>query len=94
MDFLVPGRSAELPAHSAGELDATLVLAVPLDETSVKCRQGPPRALPHRDGAAPWTGVVPIELDAPGADPGVASRGGGAARAAAGGAVADRRLGG
>jgi drug/metabolite transporter (DMT)-like permease/nitroimidazol reductase NimA-like FMN-containing flavoprotein (pyridoxamine 5'-phosphate oxidase superfamily) len=62
VDFLVPGRSGELRAHSAGELEATLVLAVPLRETSVKSRQGPPRAVPNRDGTAPWTGVIPIEL--------------------------------
>ena len=61
VDFLIPGRRAELPAHSAEELAATLVLSVPLDETSVKSRTGPPNAIEPRDGA-PWTGVVPIEL--------------------------------
>ena len=62
VDFLVPGRSADLPTHSAEELESTLVLSIPLDETSVKSRQGPPRAVAPRDGTAPWTGLVPIEL--------------------------------
>ncbi len=70
VDFLVPGRSAELPAHSAEELAATLVLSVPLDETSVKSRRGPPVAVEPRDGKAPWTGVVPIELARPAPEPG------------------------
>ncbi len=62
VDFVLPGRSAALPAHTAAELDATLVLAVPLDEASVKSRQGPPRAVAPRGPATPWTGVIPLEL--------------------------------
>ncbi len=62
VEFVVPGRSAALPPHTAAELDATLVLAVPLDEVSVKARQGPPRAVAGRRPAAAWTGVVPLEL--------------------------------
>ena len=62
VDFLHPGRSAELPAHTEQELRAAMVLAVPLEETSVKARVGPPRTVPRRDGTTPWTGVVPLEV--------------------------------
>jgi nitroimidazol reductase NimA-like FMN-containing flavoprotein (pyridoxamine 5'-phosphate oxidase superfamily) len=63
VDFLIPGRSRELPAHTRQELAATLVLEVDLTETSVEVRSGGPKASPARDGApAPWTGVVPLAV--------------------------------
>jgi nitroimidazol reductase NimA-like FMN-containing flavoprotein (pyridoxamine 5'-phosphate oxidase superfamily)/drug/metabolite transporter (DMT)-like permease len=58
VDFMVPGRSALLPASTAKELAATLVLAVPLAEASVKARTGPPQP---GEGDA-WTGVVPLRV--------------------------------
>jgi drug/metabolite transporter (DMT)-like permease/nitroimidazol reductase NimA-like FMN-containing flavoprotein (pyridoxamine 5'-phosphate oxidase superfamily) len=61
IDFLVPGRTRELPAHTRQELAATLVLAVPLHEVSVKARSGPPK--PASPGSAsPWTGVIPFTV--------------------------------
>ncbi len=59
VDFLIPGRSAELPAITANELRATRVVAVPLDEASVKARAGGP--VPA-GGPGPWTGVIPLRL--------------------------------
>lgn len=61
VDFLLPGRTRELPEHRSGELAATLVLAVPLREVSVKARSGPPAPASPR-GARPWTGVIPLAL--------------------------------
>ncbi|MDQ3905732.1 MAG: pyridoxamine 5'-phosphate oxidase family protein [Actinomycetota bacterium] len=61
VDFLLPGRSSELPAHKPQELGATLVLAVPLHEVSVKARSGPPPPASSR-GTQPWTGVIPLAL--------------------------------
>jgi nitroimidazol reductase NimA-like FMN-containing flavoprotein (pyridoxamine 5'-phosphate oxidase superfamily) len=51
------------------ETDATVVLAMPLDEASVKIRSGPPKDaakdldLPH------WTGVIPLRLSSGAAIP-------------------------
>jgi nitroimidazol reductase NimA-like FMN-containing flavoprotein (pyridoxamine 5'-phosphate oxidase superfamily) len=61
VDFLLPGRARELPAHTRQELAATLVLAVALDEVSVKARSGPPTSEP-RAGTSPWTGVIPLTV--------------------------------
>lgn len=54
------GRSAEAAPPSPAELAATLVLAIPLDEASVKVRAEGPRAAGA--GAAPYTGVIPLGL--------------------------------
>jgi uncharacterized protein len=54
------GRSAEAAEPSAAELAATLVLAIPLDEASVKVRAEGPR---EGEGAA-YTGVIPVALRA------------------------------
>ena len=62
VEFMVPGRTAQLPSHTPQELAATIVIAIPLAEASVKARSGPPRLVAHRDGADPWTGVIPIRL--------------------------------
>jgi nitroimidazol reductase NimA-like FMN-containing flavoprotein (pyridoxamine 5'-phosphate oxidase superfamily) len=61
VDSLLPGRTSELPAHKPQELSATLVLAVPLHEVSVKARSGPPPPASPR-GRRPWTGVIPLAL--------------------------------
>jgi drug/metabolite transporter (DMT)-like permease/nitroimidazol reductase NimA-like FMN-containing flavoprotein (pyridoxamine 5'-phosphate oxidase superfamily) len=61
VEFLLPGRTEQLPAHTRQELAATLVLAVPLHEVSVKARSGPPKSQP-REGMAPWTGVIPLAV--------------------------------
>ncbi|MEH0933859.1 pyridoxamine 5'-phosphate oxidase family protein [Micromonospora psammae] len=68
---LLPGRWAEIRPPSAKELAATLVLALPLDECSVKVSAGPPDD-PDDDLDQPvWAGVVPVfeTLGAPQPDP-------------------------
>ena len=41
-EHLLPGRWTEARHPNRKELNATLVLALPLDETSVKISDGPP----------------------------------------------------
>ncbi|MBA3654259.1 MAG: pyridoxamine 5'-phosphate oxidase family protein [Actinobacteria bacterium] len=61
VEHIVPGRSADARAASDKELKATLVLALPLEEVSVKVRTGGPLD-DEVDLALPaWTGVVDIE---------------------------------
>jgi nitroimidazol reductase NimA-like FMN-containing flavoprotein (pyridoxamine 5'-phosphate oxidase superfamily) len=56
----LPGRWDTLRPPTTRELAATLVLAVPLDEWSVKVSDGPPTD-PEEDLDAPvWAGVLPI----------------------------------
>jgi nitroimidazol reductase NimA-like FMN-containing flavoprotein (pyridoxamine 5'-phosphate oxidase superfamily) len=59
-DHLMPGRWDEVRPPLPRELAATIVLRLPLDETSVKIRTGPPSS----DGDPPedpgWAGVVPL----------------------------------
>ena len=59
-EHLMPERWAELRAPLAKEIAATTVLALPLDEWSVKVSAGPPDD-PDDDLDAPvWAGVLPM----------------------------------
>lgn len=62
VEHVVPGRSAVARPPTPRELDATLVLALPLREASAKVRTGPP----HDDEADMaldvWAGVIPLTL--------------------------------
>lgn len=59
-EHLQPGRWDELRAPSRKELAATSVLALPLDEWSVKVSDAPPDD-PSSDLDAPvWAGVLPL----------------------------------
>ena len=63
-EHVIPGRWGEVRPPSRQELDATLVLALPLDEASAKVRTGPP-ADDEEDYALPvWAGVLPLEVSA------------------------------
>ena len=71
VEHILPGRSAEVRRPSARELEATQVLAVPLQEASAKVRKGPPKDA-RRDYALPiWAGELPLRLEvlAPVSDP-------------------------
>ena len=62
VDRLLPGRREALRASTAGELDATQVVALRLDAVSAKVRTGGPDdpvddLLPHL-----WGGVIPLAL--------------------------------
>jgi len=58
-DHLMPGRWDEVRPPTARELAATLVLALPLDEVSVKVRTGGPSADDPSDPTV-WAGVLPL----------------------------------
>jgi nitroimidazol reductase NimA-like FMN-containing flavoprotein (pyridoxamine 5'-phosphate oxidase superfamily) len=61
-EHVLPRRSAEVRPPSRGELMATRVLALRLDEASAKLRVGPPID-DEEDLALPvWAGVLPLGL--------------------------------
>ncbi len=60
-EHLLPGRWAEARHPNKKELAATLVLALPLDEISVKVSDGPPDDEPSDVDRPIWAGVVPIQ---------------------------------
>ena len=57
---LIPGRWDSLRPPTRKELAATMVLAVPLTEASVKVRTGPPKDDPADLESSVWAGVVPL----------------------------------
>jgi hypothetical protein len=62
-DKLMPGRWDEVRPPTTKELAATLVLAVALEEASVKVRSGPPsddEPVPNPDRV--WAGELPLRL--------------------------------
>ncbi|MCM0674961.1 pyridoxamine 5'-phosphate oxidase family protein [Micromonospora phytophila] len=59
-EHLLPGRWAAIRPPSAKELAATLVLALPLTECSVKVSAGPPDDPPDDLDREVWAGVVPV----------------------------------
>jgi uncharacterized protein len=71
---LVPGRWAEVRPPNRKELKATAILAMPIEEASVKARSGPPTDDDTPDAAADvWAGEVPVvtTFGAPVASPGL-----------------------
>ncbi len=63
-EHVVPGRWAEVRPPSRQELQATLVLSLPLTEASAKIRTGPP-VDDEADYSLPvWAGEVPLRLTA------------------------------
>lgn len=59
---LIPGRWAQARPPTRKELAATAVLALSLDEASVKVRTGPPKDEPEDYQLDIWAGVVPSAL--------------------------------
>jgi nitroimidazol reductase NimA-like FMN-containing flavoprotein (pyridoxamine 5'-phosphate oxidase superfamily) len=58
---LIPGRWDEVRAPDRKELKATQILAMPIDEASVKARTGPPSDDDSEDAErGTWAGVVPV----------------------------------
>ncbi|MGW6456041.1 pyridoxamine 5'-phosphate oxidase family protein [Streptomyces sp. NPDC055078] len=71
VDHVVPGRSADSTAPDARELAATALLRIPLRESSLKSRTGPPvepGTDPSGEGTATgsgddhWSGVIPVAV--------------------------------
>jgi len=61
-DHLVPGRWDHVREPTRKELAATAVMAVPLDEASVKVRTGGPKDDPEDYDSDVWAGVLPAAL--------------------------------
>ena len=57
---LFPGRVAELRAHSAKELAATLVLRMTVDEWTLKVSDGWPEDGPVDVAGPAWAGILPL----------------------------------
>ena len=77
VDHLMPGRRADVRKSTSKELNATSLLALPIETFSTKCRVGPPSDSKSDMDTKVWAGVVPLELregepiDAPDILPGV-----------------------
>ena len=61
-DHVAPGRWQEIRQPTEKELQATTVLAVPLEEVSAKVRTGPPLDDEEDYSLSVWAGVLPFEL--------------------------------
>jgi hypothetical protein len=59
-DALLPGRRRDARPPSRRELAATRVIAMALDECSVKVSDRPPSVVADDAGWSPWTGIVPL----------------------------------
>jgi nitroimidazol reductase NimA-like FMN-containing flavoprotein (pyridoxamine 5'-phosphate oxidase superfamily) len=62
VESIVPGRTADARPPSERELRGTTVLALPLDEASVKVRTGGPKEEEFDMDLPVWAGVVPLSL--------------------------------
>jgi nitroimidazol reductase NimA-like FMN-containing flavoprotein (pyridoxamine 5'-phosphate oxidase superfamily) len=62
VERIVPGRSDDVRGPSEGELDATEVLALSLEEASAKIRTGPPLDSPSDYALQTWAGELPLRL--------------------------------
>jgi hypothetical protein len=64
VDHLMPGRRADLRKSTIKELNATSLLALPIETFSCKRRMGPPSDSKSDLDAPVWAGVVPLQLNA------------------------------
>jgi nitroimidazol reductase NimA-like FMN-containing flavoprotein (pyridoxamine 5'-phosphate oxidase superfamily) len=62
LDHLVPGRWEDSRQPDDKELQATIVLAMPIEEASVKTRSGPPKDAAKDLELPYWTGVIPLQI--------------------------------
>jgi len=71
VEAAIPGRWEDVRHPSEAELQAVMVLRIPLLEVSAKVRSGPPNDLEEDYGLGCWAGVIPLRQTpaAPVADP-------------------------
>lgn len=60
VEHLLPGRSREAREADAKELEATLVVRLPLTEASAKIRSGPPKEAARDQDLPVWAGILPL----------------------------------
>jgi uncharacterized protein len=63
-EHLVPGRWKDIRVPTPGELKATSVLSIPIDEASAKVRTGPPVDDEDDYAMSTWAGVLPLSITA------------------------------
>lgn len=61
VEHIVPGRLPHLRPMTDKEINATMVVSIPIDEASIKTRTGPPTS---GERWPVWTGVIPTRLTA------------------------------
>jgi nitroimidazol reductase NimA-like FMN-containing flavoprotein (pyridoxamine 5'-phosphate oxidase superfamily)/GNAT superfamily N-acetyltransferase len=64
VEHALPGRMSECRVPSGEEIDATTVIAFPIDEGSAKVRSGPPLESASDEALDWYSGVVPLALSA------------------------------
>ena len=64
LDHMLPGRWDDSKQPDDKEVAATTVLAMKIDEASVKIRSGPPKDAEKDMGQPYWAGVVPLSITA------------------------------
>jgi nitroimidazol reductase NimA-like FMN-containing flavoprotein (pyridoxamine 5'-phosphate oxidase superfamily) len=71
VEHIVPGRWADIRPPNDNELQATSVLAIPIEEASAKVRTGPPLDDEEDYDLQAWAGLIPLvsEARAPEGDP-------------------------
>jgi len=60
VNYLVPDRAGQLRVHTPQELNATLVLKIPIDEAAAKIRSGPPIDAEKDYDTDIWAGVINV----------------------------------
>lgn len=60
VEHLIPGRTQDARRASPGEMDATLVVKLPIREASAKVRSGPPVDDSQDLEMNIWAGVIPL----------------------------------
>ena len=63
VEHVVPGRWADARRPNDGEIKATTILALPLDEASAKIRSGPPTDDKADRELSVWAGVIPLGIE-------------------------------
>lgn len=62
VEHVIPGRLAEARKANEKELNATMVVSIPIDEASAKVREGPPSDDEKDYDMSIWAGVLPLSL--------------------------------
>lgn len=69
LDHLLPGRWDDCRQPNRKEIAATTVLALDINEASIKVRSGPPKDAAGDYGLPHWAGEIPLGLKAGSAQP-------------------------
>jgi nitroimidazol reductase NimA-like FMN-containing flavoprotein (pyridoxamine 5'-phosphate oxidase superfamily) len=60
MDHMIPGRWDDVRKPNQKELDATMVVSIPIEDASAKIRTGPPTDDEQDDDFPLWAGLIPM----------------------------------